>query len=52
MLNNEHGRNFRRDRMQDLDVCQLIDTQLLPGCGVSSIYQLSASKKQELARLL
>lgn len=51
MLNNEHGRNFRRDRMQDLDVCQLIDTQLLPGCGVSSIYQLSASKKQELARL-
>lgn len=52
MLNNEYGRNFRPDRMQDLDLCLLIDNQLLPSCGVTSIYQLSATKKQELARLL
>ena len=52
MLKNESGRNFSRSRMQDLDVCRLIDKELLPGYRVTSVYQLTDSQKQRLARML
>ena len=52
MLINETGRQFRRDRMQDMDVCRLIDKDLLSSYGVNSVYQLTDTQKHRLARLL
>ena len=52
MLNNENGRNFSKTRLQDLDVCRLIDKDLLPSYGVSSVYQLTTTQKQRIARTL
>lgn len=52
LLNNEYGRNFSRSRLQDLDVCRLIDRELLPSYGVSSVYHLSDSQKNRIARTL
>ena len=52
MLNNEHGRSFSRSRLQDMDVCRLIDKDILPSYGVTSVYQLSTSQKQRIARQL
>ena len=52
MLNNEHGRNFNPNRLQDMDVCRLIDHDLLPSFGVRSVYLLSDSQRQRLARQL
>ena len=52
MLKNETGRNFSRSRLQDLDVCRLIDKDFLPRYGASSIYQLTESQKKRIARTL
>ena len=52
MLNNEYGRNFSRNRLQDMDVCRLIDRQLAPRFGASSAYGLTENQKQRLARQL
>ena len=52
MLKNESGRYFSRTRMQDLDVCRLIDKDLLPSYGVRSVYLLTESQKRQIARLL
>lgn len=52
MLNNEYGRNFRRDRMQDMDVCRLIDRELVPPFGVRSVYLLNETQKKRIARQL
>ncbi|MBQ6952723.1 MAG: hypothetical protein IJP81_02300 [Bacteroidales bacterium] len=52
MLKNESGRNFNHTRLQDLDVCRLIDQDLLHSYGVSSVYQLTGTQKQQLSRLL
>ena len=52
MLNNEHGRSFNKNRLQDMDVCRLIDKDILPGYGVNSVYQLTATQKQRIARQL
>ena len=52
MLNNENGRNFSRTRLQDLDVCRLIDKTILPSYGVTSVYQLTATQKQRIAGTL
>ena len=52
LLDNEHGRNFSRSRLQDLDVCRLIDNDILPGYGVPSIYCLSDTQKKRIARTL
>jgi hypothetical protein len=52
LLNNEYGRNFNPSRMQDLDVCRLIDRDILPGYGVTSVYQLSSTQKKRIARML
>ena len=50
MLKNESGRNFSHSRLQDLDVCRLIDKDILR--GTCSVYQLPDSKKQQIARML
>lgn len=52
LLNNEHGRNFNRVRMQDLDVCRLIDKELLPGTGATSVYWLTDTQRNRINRLL
>ena len=52
MLNNEYGRNFNRSRLQDLDVCMLIDKELCRPYGVNSAYQLTDSQRQRIARQL
>jgi hypothetical protein len=51
MLRNEYGR-FNKERLQDMDVCRLIDKDLLPGYGVQSVYQLTSFQKQRIARQL
>jgi hypothetical protein len=50
MLKNESARNFSHTRLQDLDVCRLIDKEILQ--GTCSVYQLSDTKKQQISRLL
>ena len=52
MLKNESGRLFSRSRMQDMDVCHLIDHDLLPRYGATSVYQLTDTQKQRLAQQL
>lgn len=52
LLNNEYGRNFSRSRLQDLDVCRLIDRDFLPGYGAPSVYCLSDTQKKRIARTL
>ena len=50
MLRNEHGRQFSRSRLQDIDVCTLIDNDILQ--RTSSVYSLSAKQKSSIARQL
>ena len=52
LLRNESGRQFSRTRLQDMDVCRLIDRDLLPGYGVTSVYQLTETQKHRIARQL
>ena len=52
MLKNEYGRNFSCSRLQDMDVCRLIDWEFLPRYGAASVYQLTLSQKQHIARQL
>ena len=52
LLKNEYGRNFRPDRMQDIDVCRLIDKDILPSYGLSSVYQITDSQRKRIARTL
>lgn len=49
MLRHEHGRS-RYDRMGDLEVCRLIDRDILPSIGKDSVYQLTQTEKLHLAR--
>ena len=52
LLANEYGRNFNPGRMQDMDVCRLIDRDILPGYGVPSAYFLTDTQKKRIARML
>ena len=52
LLNNENARNFSRSRMQDLDVCRLIDRELLPGTGATSVYRLTDTQRSRIYRTL
>jgi hypothetical protein len=52
MLNNEHARQFSHSRLQDMDVCRLIDMDILPGYGATSVYQLSETQKKRIASQL
>lgn len=50
MLANESGRNARPDARTDLDVCAMIDGDYVPRYQKSSVYQLSESQKDQIAR--
>ena len=52
LLNNEHGRNFNHSRMQDLDVCKLIDHELLPRHGSTSVYRAVDTQKRRIYGIL
>lgn len=52
MLNNENGRNFKHGKLQDMDVCRLIDKDLLPSYGVNSVYQLTSTQRNAIAHTL
>ena len=52
MLKNESGRNYSCSRMQDLDLCRLIDKDFLPSYGVSSVYGLTDSQRRRIAEQL
>ena len=52
MLLNEKGKSFKKSEMTDLDVCELIDRQLLPGMHASSIYTLDNGGLRRIARTL
>lgn len=52
LLNNEHGWNFSRSRMQDLDICKLIDRELLPRHGSTSVYRTSDTVKKRISGIL
>ena len=52
MLKNESGRMFSRNKLQDLDVCHLIDDEILPQLGVPSVYLLTDSQRQRIAQHL
>lgn len=43
-LRNETGRNFNPRRVQDMELCQLIDADYLPRFGATSIYHLTPSQ--------
>lgn len=51
MLQHEHGKS-RYDRMNDLEVCRMIDKTILPAMGKQSVYHLSKAEKERLAREL
>ncbi len=50
MLKNETGRYYTRARLQDLDVCRLIDNDILQ--TTKTVYQLTDSEKQRIGRQL
>lgn len=51
MLKCEYGReNYRR--LSDIQVCELIDNEILPLYGVKSVYQLSSKAKIQIANEL
>ena len=50
MLKNENGRNFSRSRLQDMDVCRLIDKDILQ--EAKTVYQLTDSEKSRIGRQL
>lgn len=52
LLSNERARNFSSTRMQDMDVCRLIDNDLLPSYGTTSVYRITDSQRQRIARQL
>ena len=50
MLNHEYGRDYRVTRLQDLDVCRIIDKEILRGS--KSMYAISESQKKKIADVL
>lgn len=51
MLRNEHGRaNY--SAMTDIMLCHEIDNTIVPGYGVSSVYQLSIGQRENMVGLL
>lgn len=51
MLINENGRCDYRN-MSDIDVCTVVDHQILPSIGKSSVYQLTSKEKEGIAEIL
>ena len=50
MLSSEKGHNYAPDRLSDMDVCQIIDTQYIPALHKLSVYQLSPEQRFRIGR--
>ena len=51
-LTNEKGYHFRKDRKLDMDVCKIIDRDLMSRYHGKTVYQLESDQKLQLARIL
>ena len=51
MLKNEFGRENYKN-MSDIQLCRLIDSEILPSYGVKTIYQLSDAEKCRIGNYL
>jgi hypothetical protein len=51
-LTNEKGYHFRRDRKTDLEVCRIIDQDLMNRYHGLSVYQLDTEQKYRIAKFL
>lgn len=51
LLSNEKT-EYSRPKYTDLDVCRLIDTELVPACGKKSYAQLTVEEKSRIANIL
>ena len=52
MLKNESGKRFRAEALSDLQLCQLIDNELLLSFGCASVYELNGTQKTALFKRL
>lgn len=51
-LTNEKGYHFRKDRKLDMDVCKIIDQDLMSRFPGKTVYQIDMDQKLQLARVL
>ncbi len=51
LLKNEYGRVLN-SKINDIDLCTIIDADILNSYGVHSVYELSASQKEKIGNLL
>ena len=51
MLSYENGKADYR-KMSDIDLCHIVDYEILPELGKRSVYQLSSSEKCRIAEIL
>lgn len=51
MLSYENGKADYR-KMSDIDLCHIVDYEILPELGKRSVYQLSSSEKRRIAEIL
>ena len=51
MLSNEHGR-FDYNAFKDVEVCTIIDRDILPLTDYASVYELPVNEKQKLLNIL
>ena len=49
MLTNESGR-FRCRGLSDIDLCTIIDTEIVPNTGRKSVYELTSSERDKIMR--
>lgn len=48
MLARENGRFYSPTRLSDMEICQIIDTEYIPGFRKQSVYQLSESERSRI----
>ena len=51
-MNHERGNQFRKDRKLDIDVCKIIDRDLLGRYPGKTVYQIDRDQQFELAKVL
>ena len=51
MLINESGRHKYRS-LSDIDLCTIVDTEVLPNVGKVSVYELTSSEREAIIRHL
>lgn len=51
-LANERASTFRITKLNDFDVCKLIDRDVVPACKCHSVYELDDTRRSEIASML